>query len=418
MDDQNTTGCCAVIPARGGSKGIVGKNLRVVGGKPLIVHTILAAHGAARVDRVVVSTDDPAIAQVSQAHGAEIVWRPKELANDTASSEVALLHALDSLAAESGYRPEYLAFLQCTSPLTLPEDIDGTLRLLVEEGADTALAVARFHYFLWRLGPDGAIGINHDKRVRPRRQDREPEFLETGSVYALRVAGFRAARHRFFGKTALYEVPGERVCEIDESVDLEVAEVLLRARTRGKELQLLPRPIEALIMDFDGVLTDNSVTVDQTGCESVTCDRSDGLGLSALRQLGLRMLVLSKEQNPVVKARCAKLQIPCHHGVDDKLPQLLRYCAEHGIAIERCIYVGNDTNDIECLSAVGCGVAVADAHPEAKRHARLVLRSAGGRGALRELCDLILAQRADLTAAPQATAEARGVKPSQQDQTS
>jgi N-acylneuraminate cytidylyltransferase len=390
--------------------------LRVVGGKPLIAHTILAARSAKRVDRVVVSTDDPAIAQVSQAYGAEIVWRPPELASDTASSEVALLHTLDTLAAQSGYDPELLAFLQCTSPLTLPEDIDGTLGLLVDQGADSALAVASFHYFLWRVGAEGALGINHDKRVRPRRQDREPEFLETGAVYAMRVAGFRVARHRFFGKTALYEMPAERVCEIDESVDLEVAEVLLRARTRGREQRLLPRPIEALIMDFDGVLTDNSVEVDQEGGESVTCSRSDGLGLSMLRQLGLRMLVLSKEQNPVVKARCAKLQIPCQNGIDDKLPYLRRWCAEQNLALERCIYVGNDTNDIECLAAVGCGVAVADAHPEAKRHASLVLKNAGGRGAIRELCDLILAQRADSSG--RLVAETTGVQPSQQDKTS
>ena len=389
--------CCAVIPARGGSKGIVGKNLRVVGGKPLIAHTLLAARAARRVDKVVVSTDDAAIAEVSAAYGAEIVWRPAELASDTASSEAALLHALESLA-QRGYEPELLAFLQCTSPLTLAEDIDGTIGALLERGADSALAVANFHYFLWRnsapsaAGLNSAVGVNHDKRTRPRRQDREPEFIETGAVYAMRVAGFKAARHRFFGQTVLYEMPAERVCEIDESVDLEVAEVHLRKRARGHELSLLPSPIAALVLDFDGVLTDNRVHVDQDGRESVTCSRGDGMGLELLRERGLPLLVLSKEQNPVVQARCSKLKIRCLQGIDHKLAALKRFCAEQNIALERTVYVGNDINDLECLAAVGCGVAVADAHPEAKRQAVLVLRSNGGFGAVRELCDLILDQ--------------------------
>jgi N-acylneuraminate cytidylyltransferase len=380
-----------VIPARGGSKGIVGKNLRVVGGKPLIAHTLLAARAARRIDKVVVSTDDPAIAEVSAAYGAEIVWRPAELASDTASSEAALLHALESLA-QRGYEPELLAFLQCTSPLTLAEDIDGTIGALLERGADSALAVASFHYFLWRTSADGVVGVNHDKRTRPRRQDREPEFIETGAVYAMRVAGFKAARHRFFGQTVMYEMPAERVCEIDESVDLDVAEVHLRKRARGQQLSLLPSPIAALVLDFDGVLTDNRVHVDQDGRESVTCSRGDGLGLEQLRERGLPLLVLSKEQNPVVQARCSKLKIRCLQGIDHKLAALKQFCAEHNIALERTVYVGNDVNDLECLAAVGCGVAVADAHPEAKRQAALVLGSNGGFGAVRELCDLILDQ--------------------------
>jgi N-acylneuraminate cytidylyltransferase len=391
MESETENGCCAVIPARGGSKGIVGKNLRMVGGKPLIAHTILAARAAKRVGKVVVSTDDPAIAEVSSAYGAEIVWRPAELASDTASSESALLHALDSLATQAAYQPELLAFLQCTSPLTLAEDIDGTIAKLLVDDADSALAVARFHYFTWRNTAD-AVGINHDKRVRPRRQDREAEFIETGAVYVMRVPGFRQTRHRFFGKTVLYEMPAERVCEIDDPVDLELAELRLRGRARGLAQSSLPQPIEALVMDFDGVLTDNLVHVDQHGGETVTCSRSDGMGLEALRLRGLPMLVLSKEQNPVVQARCRKLQIACQQGIEAKLSALRAFCAEQGVRLERTVYVGNDVNDLECLAAVGCGVAVADAHPEAKRHARLILNAAGGRGAVRELCDLILDQ--------------------------
>jgi YrbI family 3-deoxy-D-manno-octulosonate 8-phosphate phosphatase len=394
MQHEIPISCCAVIPARGGSKGIIGKNLRVVGGKPLIAHTIAAARGARRVDKVVVSTDDPGIAEVAERYGAQIVWRPAELASDTATSEASLLHALEHLEQSERYKPELLAFLQCTSPLTVSDDIDGTIAALLQESADSALSVARFHYFLWRGTNDGAAGINHDKRVRPRRQDREAEFLETGAVYAMRVAGFRQARHRFFGKTVVYETPAERVCEIDEHVDLDVAEVLLRSRARGQVAKLLPEVLAAVVLDFDGVLTDDAVTVDQDGRESVRCSRSDGLGLEALRKAGVPLLVLSKEQNPVVAARCKKLQIRCAQGIDSKLPVLRAFCAELGVPLEHTVYVGNDVNDLECLAAVGCGVAVADAHPRAKLQASIVLEAAGGLGAVRELCDLILEQRA------------------------
>jgi YrbI family 3-deoxy-D-manno-octulosonate 8-phosphate phosphatase len=389
MQHENPIACCAVIPARGGSKGIPGKNLKRIAGQPLVAWTIQAAKRARHVQRVIVSTDDPAIAQVARAHGAEVVERPAELSNDTASSEAALLHALEHLEQTQDYRPELLVFLQCTSPLTEAGDIDGAVQELLDQKADSAVSVTRFHYFLWRpLGGGGAEGINHDKRVRLRRQDREPEFLETGAVYVMRVSGFRASRHRFFGKTVLYETPAERVCEIDEPIDLQLAELRLRQRTSLG----LPAKVAALVMDFDGVLTDNRVSVDQDGRESVQCSRADGMGLELLRKAGLPLLVLSKEQNPVVAARCEKLRVRCEQGIEAKLPALHAYCAELGIALENVVYVGNDINDLECLRAVGCGVAVADAHPEALSAAQLVLAAKGGQGAVRELCEMILEQ--------------------------
>jgi N-acylneuraminate cytidylyltransferase len=320
------------------------------------------------------------------------VWRPAELASDTASSESALLHALGALR-DQRYEPELLAFLQCTSPLTLAEDIDATIETLLRERADSALSVTPFHYFVWKRSGVEASGVNHDKRVRPRRQDREPEFLETGAVYVMRSAGFLQAKHRFFGRTVVHEMPLERVCEIDELADLDVAELRLSRRARAERAASLPQPIAALVMDFDGVHTDDRVLVDQDGREAVLCNRRDGLGLEQLRKSGLPMLVLSKEQNAVVAARCKKLGLPCLSGIEAKLPALERWCAEQGIALAKTVYVGNDVNDSECLAAVGCGVAVADAHPEAKRRARFVLEQPGGQGALRELCELILERR-------------------------
>ncbi len=224
----------AIIPARGGSKGIPGKNARLLAGKPLVARTIEHARQAGSTSRVVVSTDDPEIAAISKQYGAEVIWRPPEISGDKASSESALLHALDYLEKGEGYRPDLIVFLQCTSPLTLPEDIDGTVKTLLAEDADSALAVTPFHHFIWRRGEQGeATGINHDKRARQPRQQLDPQFLETGAVYVMKTEGFKKAKHRFFGKTAMYVMPAERCLEIDEPADFIIAETLLRQR-QGK----------------------------------------------------------------------------------------------------------------------------------------------------------------------------------------
>ena len=378
----------ALIPARGGSKSLPRKSVLPLGGIPLIAHTIRAAKGSSLVTRVVVSTEDAEIAAVARQFGADVVDRPLELASDEASSESALLHALEHLETSEGYRPDILCFLQCTSPLTAAEDIDNVLQTLIAADAETALAVTRFHYFVWRQDADGhAVGVNHDKAVRLRRQDRHKEFLETGAVYAMVADGFRTARHRFFGRTVVHEMPASRVLEIDDPEDfLLAAERLNTNRATPK----LPLRVEGIAFDFDGVLTDDLVIVDEHGTESVRCSRRDGMGIEMLRNAGLPMIVISKERNPVVARRCEKLRLEYRQGENNKLSALKMWIGECGLNAEYVIYVGNDVNDLECMAAVGYAVAPADAHPKALSAASVVLRSRGGIGAIRELADMIL----------------------------
>ena len=390
MMDSKEMNVLAIIPARGGSKGIPRKNLRLLAGKPLIAHTIERARQTKSLSRIVVSTDDPEIAAVSRQYGAEPICRPAEISGDTATSESALLHAVDYLQQTEGYKPNLLVFLQCTSPLTLPEDIDGAVQALLDENADSALAVTPFHYFLWRRDEKGDIvGINHDKCIRPLRQDREQQFLESGAVYVMRAQGFKEARHRLFGKTAMYVMPPDRCLEIDEPVDLHIAEVLMREQQQQLTMQALPDFIAAVVLDFDGVFTDNKVIVFQDGREAVVCDRGDGWGLAQLKRLGVRILVLSTEENPVVQARCDKLVIACMHGIQDKLTALMAWLGANKIDISQVVYVGNDVNDLACLRAVGCGIAVCNAHPRAQAAAKIVLSASGGQGAIREITELI-----------------------------
>jgi 3-deoxy-D-manno-octulosonate 8-phosphate phosphatase (KDO 8-P phosphatase) len=147
--------------------------------------------------------------------------------------------------------------------------------------------------------------------------------------------------------------------------------------------------IRLVAFDFDGVFTDNTVYVSERGEESVRCWRGDGLGLQRLEAAGIDSIILSAEANAVVAMRARKLQRFCLHGVADKLKELTRLVADRGVALSETAYVGNDINDADCLRAVGLAIVVADAHPDVMSIAHYVTRHSGGRGAVREVCDLL-----------------------------
>ena len=148
--------------------------------------------------------------------------------------------------------------------------------------------------------------------------------------------------------------------------------------------------IKAIAFDFDGVFTDNRVYVMQTGEEAVVCDRSDGMGISMLRKAGIPLIIISTEKNPVVAVRAAKLNIDVLQGIENKLPVLSQWAAQNQLSIEQVAFIGNDINDVDCLNAVGLGIAVADAYPVAVDAADYVLTKNGGQGAVREIADLWL----------------------------
>jgi YrbI family 3-deoxy-D-manno-octulosonate 8-phosphate phosphatase len=371
----------AIIPARGGSKGIPRKNLWRFNGRPLVCWCIEAAQTAELVGPVVVSTDDAEIAQVSQAAGAKVIMRPAAISTDTASSEDALIHTLDNLDE----LPDLTVFLQCTSPLTRSEDIDNCIRKLTEARADSAFTATESHRFIWS-DQENATGVNHNGAERRRRQDLETQYSENGAVYVMRTAGFLQARHRFFGKTVISEMPATRSWEIDSPQDIQIVQALAPISVGH-----FPRHISAVVFDFDGVMTDNGVYLSEDGKESVRCDRGDGWGIARLRDAGIRLAVMSSEENPVVRARCEKLELECFHGLGHgKFGQFTAWCKQHDLRLEDTVYVGNDANDLDCIAAAGLGVVPADAHRSARQVADLVLSAEGGKGAVRELCDMIL----------------------------
>jgi N-acylneuraminate cytidylyltransferase len=387
----------AVIPARGGSQGIPRKNIKPLAGKPLIGWTIEAALAAEQVTRVVVSTDDEEIAAISRRFGAQVIERPAEISGALASSESALLHALDSLREAEGYAPQAIAFLQCTAPLTLPEDIDGTVRLVMGGGFDSAVTMTPFHYFVWREEAEGQMeGVNHLASRRLMRQERSAEYLEVGAVYAMRAEGLRKHRFRFFGRIGKHIVPASRAIELDDAEDWALAEMLIRTRDRAHESPGKGLPwaeIEAVVTDFDGVMTDNRVLVAEDGREAVVCNRGDGWGISLLKRAGIAVACISTEENPVVRARCEKLEIAYWQGQENKLDALKAFLGQAGIEAAQCLYVGNDTNDAACLEYVGLGVVPSDAAAEVTPLAKWQTQTGGGEGVLREIASKIFEGR-------------------------
>jgi N-acylneuraminate cytidylyltransferase len=185
--------------------------------------------------------------------------------------------------------------------------------------------------------------------------------------------------------------------DLDNSLDWERAEEHLKTiRTRivlpGDTKDLFPEIISLLVLDFDGVLTDDRVFVNEKGQETVAAHRGDGMGISMLKKAGIEVVILSRETNPVVKARGEKLNVPVYQGVTEKGEILRSLIEERNLPPEQVVYLGNDVNDLPCFPLVGLGVAVADAHPALAQEAQLVLDNKGGFGAVRELCDMLLSK--------------------------
>jgi N-acylneuraminate cytidylyltransferase len=384
----------AIIPARGGSKGVPRKNLQRVGGVPLIARAVDAARRCEPVDRVVVTTDDVDIAAVAAEWGAEVVERPVDLSGDLASSESALAHALETLELRK-VDVGVLVFLQATSPFIDVDALTAAVQLVRSRRRDSVFSAVETYGFLWEKGVGGAAEpVNHEIDVRPRRQDREPHYLETGGFYVMRAAGFRAANHRFFGSVGIAEVAPRTAIEIDTLEELELARTLAPLVDRdafGAHAGAIP--VDAVVTDFDGVHTDDTVHVDQNGVESVTVSRSDGMGVGMLRAAGIPLLILSTETNSVVAARAHKLGVDVRQAAVDKAAALREWAGERGIPLSRIAYLGNDVNDLGCLEMVGWPVAVPGAHPLVLSSARVVLDRPGGGGAVRDLAERVLAGR-------------------------
>ncbi|MBA30773.1 MAG: 3-deoxy-D-manno-octulosonate 8-phosphate phosphatase [Dehalococcoidia bacterium] len=161
----------------------------------------------------------------------------------------------------------------------------------------------------------------------------------------------------------------------------------LKSKQLDLKTSIIFKNIKFIFFDFDGVFTDNSVYVSQTGEEMVKCSRYDGIGLKNLESQGIGKIVISSEKNPLVKTRCKKMNIECYDSVENKFSLVKEIIENKNLEISKVAFMGNDINDLECLSKVGLPIVVKDCHPKLIKVAKYITETLGGNGAVREVCD-------------------------------
>jgi len=227
----------AIIPARGGSKGLPGKNIKELRGKPLIAWSIEQAQSCSDIDRIVVSTDDEEVAEIAKKYGAGVPFiRPAELASDTASTIDVIFHAITWLKEYENYRPEYILLLQPTSPLRSSEDINGAIQILKNKDALAVVSVCETdHHPWWSSTLPG--NSNMKDFIRPdilnkRRQDLPVFYQLNGAIY-LADTDYLHKCNGFFGpETFAYKMTKSRTVDIDSDLDFKLAALLLEEKNR------------------------------------------------------------------------------------------------------------------------------------------------------------------------------------------
>lgn len=399
----------ALIPARGGSKGIPRKNINLFAGYPLISYSIAAGLQAESVTRVLVSTDDAEIAEVAREWEAETPFlRPAELAQDQTTDLPVFQHALHWLKENEGYSPDLVIQLRPTSPIRPRHCVDEAVALMQQHPeADSVRGVVpsgQNPYKMWRLnGKEHAMTplMSLEGVAEPfnaPRQSLPPTYWQTGHIDVIRPQVI-LTQDSMSGKTILpYLIDPRYTVDIDAPFDWLRYEWLVRNGgldmvDPASKRRHLPEKTSLVVMDFDGVLTDNLVYMDEDGKESVSSSRGDSMGIRLVREgLPIEFIVISTEVNPVVSARCKKLKVEVFQGINDKPSVLQQVLRERNIPPQEVVFIGNDVNDLGCMGMVGYAVVPADAEPEVKRQADLVLTCNGGKGAVREFCDILLQQ--------------------------
>jgi N-acylneuraminate cytidylyltransferase len=344
----------------------------------------LIATQASKADLVIVSTDDFEMAQTAKNLGVTVHKRSDFAASDSASTEFVLDEVLLDLGADW---PEdtIFGFVQVTSPFLSTESINTCLDLAKQGFVGFTASVSNL--FCWEQSESGWQAVNHPGDFRPRRQDRRHQVFETGGCYVFPLAAYRKLNFRFCAEARPVIVDTFEGIDIDSEHDLLVANSIEAVRAVGVRRRFqMPK---ALVTDFDGCLTDDRVFVDENGVETVAANRKDGLAAKKITDLGIKVLILSSEKNPVVAKRAQKMNLPFIQASANKLGSLKSWIMDLEIELKDVWYLGNDLNDLEVMGAVGVALCPLDAVPVIQSVSQIVLETKGGHGILSEVLTIL-----------------------------
>jgi len=389
----------AFIPVRGGSKSIYLKNIKPLAGRPLIFWTLDAALDCKYIDYVYVSTDSQDIAQTVEYYREKLsfndrnkiqcIGRSPETATDTASTESAMLEFARS------HIFEIIVLIQATSPLLTSFHLEQAICKYNLGQYDSMLSLVRQKRFIWHEDVEGIVKpVNYDPQNRPRRQEMSGFLVENGSFYITTRQRLLDTGCRISGRIGFYEMPEETYFEIDEPSDWIIVEQLLLHRncsTLESTLQEKINRVKLVAMDCDGVLTDGGMYYSDDGTELKKFNTRDGMGIALLHQNGIKTAIITGENNELVKRRADKLNADyVYLGIKDKLAVIREIISKENITLDEIAYIGDDINDLPAMQHVGIKFSVNDAMDKVKSIADYVAKLNGGRGAVREIAELII----------------------------
>ncbi|RXN36085.1 N-acylneuraminate cytidylyltransferase-like protein [Labeo rohita] len=386
--DANPKKIVALILARGGSKGIPLKNIKILAGVPLIGWVIRAALDSGVFDSVWVSTDHDEIERVAKAWGAEVHRRSPEVSKDTSSS----LETIQEFTKEHT-DVGVICNIQATSPCLHPCHLKEAVEYITKDGCDSVFSVVRRHHFRWQEVKEGdcqcTTPLNLDPAHRPRRQDWPGELCENGSFY---FATRKLIEKGFLqdGKMKYFEMKPEHSVDIDVDIDWPVAEQrVLKYGYFGKDK---PQFVKLLLCNVSGCLTDGQIYMTAKGDEMVSINTRDQAGIDMLKKEDVKVILIENDPNTKALAKKLAKRMKCQllQDVGDKLKKVQKLMKKEGLEWKEVAYLGNDEPDVKCLELAGLSAVPMDAPTVALNHAKYICHNAGGHGAVREFAEHIL----------------------------